>query len=201
MLTGRMGRAAVAAVLGVLLAACGGPGKEAALQPSEKDIEAARAAAATLGKGLKSRLTTALSEEGPASAIFVCSDAAPEIAAAASETSGMHVGRTALRVRNPSNAPDSWERAQLEAFAAAIEGGAEPAGLESVEIVTVDGAPTFRWMKPIVMEPMCALCHGEAVSAELKAVIAARYREDAATGFKPGELRGAFTVSKPLAAE
>lgn len=164
--------------------------------PSEADIAAAREAAQVLGETLKARLLAAIAEGGPVSAIEVCAQAAPEIAATVSDQTGMSVGRTALRVRNPNNAPDDWERRQLQSFLDALENGADPASLEAAAIVTVGGAPVFRWMKPIMMGGPCTLCHGEAVSDEVKAAIAARYPSDQATGFKLGELRGAFTVTK-----
>lgn len=46
-------------------------------------------------------------------AALVC---APAMAERLSRASGAEVGRTALRVRNPANAPDAHERAVLERF-------------------------------------------------------------------------------------
>jgi len=51
---------------------------------------------------------------------------------------------------------------------------------------------------PMRAEP-CLLCHG-APEPALKAEIDRLYPQDQATGFRPGELRGAFTVSAPAAA-
>ena len=110
----------------------------------------------------------------------------------------MSVGRTALRVRNPENAPDEWERHQLEKFAAAIEDGVDPASIEYAEVVNAGEKKTFRWMKPIMMDGPCQLCHGEEIADDVRAAILAFYPEDAATGFKFGEMRGAFTVEKPI---
>ena len=42
----------------------------------------------------------------------------------------------------------------------------------------------------------CALCHGSAVKDDVKAAVAKLYPKDQATGFEPGELRGAFTVTE-----
>ncbi len=39
-------------------------------------------------------------------------------------------------------------------------------------------------------------CHGSSLQPELKAEILCLYPNDQATGFKPGELRGAFTVTE-----
>lgn len=191
-----------AALSAGLLAACGpsGPaGDTPALGPDPADMAAARMAASALGSRLKGELTAAMQAGGPIAAIDVCHERAPQIAADVSVAEGLDVGRTASRVRNPENAPDAWERARLDAFAAAMARGEDPAGLEHAEIVSVDGTPTFRWMKPIPMGDVCAACHGTMIDPEVEAAILARYPADEATGFEPGSLRGAFTVSKPLA--
>ena len=54
-----------------------------------------------------------------------------------------------------------------------------------------------RYAKAIVMEPMCAVCHGERIAPEVEAAIRVSYPLDTATGFKAGELRGAFSVVWP----
>jgi len=179
----------------VALPACGA---EKPVEPSDADITAAREAAAALGGTLKARLLAAIAEGGPISAITVCSEEAPEISLAVSTDKAVSVGRTALRVRNPDNAPDEWERRQLEKFAAAIEDGVDPASIEYAEVVTSGETKTFRWMKPIMMDGPCQLCHGEEIADDVRAAILAFYPEDAATGFKFGEMRGAFTVEKPI---
>lgn len=170
---------------------------EAAL-PAEADLAAARAAAGQLGGELKAQLQAAMAAEGPVGGVRVCSEIAPQIASRISDATGMDVGRTALRVRNAGNTPDAWETAGLEGFAAEIAAGADPATLERAEIVTVDGQSVLRWMKPIAMGEMCATCHGADIGEDVAAAVAAAYPGDAATGFHPGELRGAFTVTKPL---
>ena len=164
--------------------------------PDEADIATAREAATALETELKSRLMAAMNEGGPAAAIRVCSEEAPEIAGQVSASYGMSVGRTALRIRNPGNAPDAWERAQLEHFSTALAEGGDPAAFEAAEIVPGEEGAHFRWAKPIVLQGPCAMCHGESVSPEIKALIAETYPDDAATGFAVGELRGMFTVQK-----
>lgn len=162
--------------------------------------EAARQAAATLGRDLKSRLVAGLESGGPMTALHVCKASAPAIAAAIS-TRGLDVGRTALRVRNPANAPDAWERVQLEAFSAAIASGKPSADLEAETVIEVADGQVLRWMAPIPMaEKPCGSCHGSSIDPSLGKAIRALYPGDEAVGFKPGELRGAFTVDVPLAA-
>ncbi|MEZ5936860.1 MAG: DUF3365 domain-containing protein [Hyphomonadaceae bacterium] len=193
-----------AAPLSLALAACQLPqtGTADAPPPSEEAVTAAladsRAAAGALGSELMGALATAMAEGGPGAALPVCNEKAPEIAARLSTERQVDIGRTALRVRNPANAPDDWERAQLEAFVSAIAAGEAPAQMERHEVVRTAEGWQVRWMKPIVLQPMCATCHGVDVDSGLAEVIHALYPQDKATGFQPGELRGAFTARVDL---
>ncbi|WP_375202269.1 Tll0287-like domain-containing protein [Hyphococcus sp.] len=173
--------------------------EEAATQtPAPADVAAARAAANDLGARLKTRLLDALATGGPVAAIEVCNLEAPKIATVLSGETHMSVGRTALRWRNPANAPDDFERAAMEDFRSQIVGGADPAMLERAEIVTTPQGRQLRYMKPIMTGGPCTLCHGTDVSDEVKAAILARYPDDQATGFALGEFRGAFSITKDL---
>lgn len=167
--------------------------------PDAENVAKARAAIAALATSLKTSLGEALASGGPANALAACQAIAPEAARKAAETHGLSIGRTALRVRNPANTPDALERRVLGEFQAEIARGADGAKLEHAEIVTENGVRTFRFMKPIVMaEKPCAACHGAAIAPDVRSAIKSLYPEDAATGFAPGELRGAFTVSIPI---
>ena len=170
----------------------------AAQQPDPAQVAKARAAVKEMGASLKSQLMSAIAAGGPEHALGVCKTIAPAIASQVGAANGLNVGRTALRVRNPANAPDVWERAVLEDFLAKVKAGADPGKLERAEVVTdASGARTFRYMKAIPMGTKpCLTCHG-APEPGLKAAIKSLYPDDQATGFKPGELRGAFTVSGP----
>lgn len=165
--------------------------------------EAERAAQSRLlvqdfAKTLKGELVQATKSGGPAAAVGVCHAAAPEIAAAKSAASGWRVARTALKLRNPKNAPDAWERTVLEAFLAKAEQGADLSKLERHETVSQNGKRVFRYMKAIPVGKPCLICHGPAVKADLLQSIKERYPGDKATGFKLGELRGAFTITQPI---
>lgn len=164
-------------------------------------FDPAREAASALGQSLKAELVAAMRDGGPSAAVQVCNLRAPDIASTVSSVAGGDVGRTALRVRNPDNAPDAWETEQMERFLEEIAAGADPATLEAIgEIDTVNG-PMLRWMKPIMMDDVCVACHGTEVAPGLLADIQALYPDDTATGFEPGQLRGAFTVTLPYASE
>ena len=148
-------------------------------------------------KELKGTLVSAMKEKGPAGAVDVCNTKAQEITAK-HNAKGWQVGRTALKLRNPKNAPDAWEKAVLEEFEKKIAEGADPKKLVKAEIVEENGRKVFRLMKAIPTMKPCLNCHGEKVSEDVLAVIRKHYPQDQATGFRLGQLRGAFTLKKPL---
>lgn len=103
-------------------------------------LDQARNLAATVPANLLAVLTDELNRSGPAGAIEVCREKAPQMARAASERSGWNVRRASLRNRNPKGVPDVWERAALERFdTQAAAGAAAPTLERSVH----DDRPSF----------------------------------------------------------
>jgi hypothetical protein len=171
----------------------------AATQDSDEWSERSRALADRLTGQLKLELQQALQAGGPVAAIDVCRTRAPAIAAQLSQESGAQVGRTALRVRNPANAPDELERKVLLQFKDELAAAKPPlpSPPEAVfELRTPQGVE-HRYMRAIPLQPPCVLCHGKAIAPDVAAAIERHYPNDAATGFEPGELRGAVTVRWP----
>ncbi len=185
------------AIAAVFLGLTAGAGAEEPAASSDVLSAEARAIAVRFADKLKSELVAAMKVDGPVQAIEVCNVAAPAIAADAS-ASGWSVGRTSLKTRNSKNAPDGWEKRVLEEFDAAKSTGADAAKLEHSEIVERDGMRTFRFMKAIPVAEPCLACHGETIKEPVKARLAELYPGDRATGYKVGDIRGAFTLSKPL---
>ena len=147
---------------------------------------------------LKSKLMGAIQAGGPETAIAVCRVEAPAIAKEKATSSGWSIGRTALKVRNPSNSPDAWERSVLLKFQEQISDGADAESLEHFETTTRKGERVFRYMRAIPTQAPCLSCHGSNLNRAVKAKIDELYPEDRATGFSLGELRGAFTIVQPL---
>lgn len=170
----------------------------AAAEPPAELVAQARDLARAFFTELKTALEQGIAETGPAGAIAVCGEKAPGIGGSLSERSGWAVGRTALRVRNPRNAPDSRERAVLVSFRERIAAGEDPAQVEQAMVVEEGGVRWLHYMKVIPMGEVCTTCHGTDIDPQVQAAIRARYPADAATGFRVGELRGAFTFVKPL---
>jgi len=162
-------------------------------------VEQSRQLVLQLGGQLKGELSKAIAEGGPVAAINVCYLRAPEIAAQLSQASGARVGRTALRVRNPSNAPDGMERVVLEQFATDLGSGPLDRPLEAIFEIRRGDAVERRYMRAIPTDALCLTCHGESIAPELAEAIARNYPGDQATGFELGQLRGAFSVVWPAA--
>ena len=78
-----------------------------------------------------------------------------------------------LKQLNPANAPDDWEKAQLEAF---TQGESK----EVWAVHDIDGQPHLRYLSAMFMEPGCVKCH-------------------AILGYKVGDMRGATGLNLPLA--
>jgi hypothetical protein len=152
-----------------------------------------RRVAGQLGSQLAGELSGAL-ESSPVEAIRICRERAPLIAAGLGREAGASVGRTALKLRNPDNAPQDWQRSVLESFAGRIAAGASPASLEFTDTVDSGGTVERRWMKPIMTAPMCLACHGQTLPPGVAEALAREYPQDGATGFAAGQLRGAFYV-------
>jgi len=130
---------------------------------------------------------------GPQAALAVCSAEAQELTASIARRTGVAVGRTSDRLRNPANAPRAWVRPWLEANAGAKAGDAGPA--------SVDLGDRLGTLRPIEVKPLCLSCHGGAIAPEVEALIRARYPEDAARGYAEGDLRGAFWAEAPIDGE
>ena len=85
------------------------------------------------------------------------------------QVSGLPRGHlTSLKPLRPENAPDPWEKKALEAF--------EHGKAEVSEVVSMNGQPFMRLMRPFRIDPSCLTCHEE-------------------QGYKVGDIRGGISVS------
>jgi len=147
---------------------------------------------------LKPELKKAMKSGGPVHAIEVCHKKAPQITAELSHKTGWQLKRTSLKVRNPANAPDAWEKRVLQQFEQQKAQGADVKKLEYGEVVEESGHKVFRYAKAIPTGKVCVVCHGEHVPAPVMKAIRTYYPHDRATGFRPGDIRGMFSFKKPL---
>lgn len=148
---------------------------------------------------LQGELMSAMEEGGPTQAISVCSERAPEIAADLSAETGFDIGRTSLKLRNPDNAPDTWERLVLQGFEAQRADGMPADQLPPrFEVTEDDDGQQFRFMAAIPTGGACLTCHGSDIGSDVKHALERLYPEDEATGFREGDVRGAFTITQEM---
>jgi hypothetical protein len=159
-------------------------------------LDKAKAAAKTLGEGLKEKLTEALAKGGPVDALGVCGDIAHSMGEEIKEQHKVRVGRSSLRLRNPKNAGPDWVTSWLEE-----QGERSFEGTKGQSFVsdTPEGTRA-RFIVPIGVAPLCVTCHGprESLSPDVLAALGERYAQDKATGYAPGELRGAIWAEAPV---
>lgn len=162
-------------------------------------VQLARAVADSLGDELTGLLVAALEQGGPSQAIRVCSDSA-QVRTLRYWKNGIYIRRVSQRVRNVDDTPDPAERELLERLAEMHRAATLPAELAEV-VRAPDGTYQLQYMRPIMVRSGCLACHGDPAGFEpgVRALLAKRYPEDRATGYAPGDLRGAVSVRVPLA--
>ncbi len=147
-------------------------------------VAKADAAAGTLQKKLAGRLVEVMKQGGPAAAVTVCRDEAAKLTLEAASESGVNVGRTSDRLRNPKNAAPSWAAASVAAAS----------GKKAAEVrrVVVDLGDRVGVLRPIPVAQACTNCHGppDGIPPEVKRTLAAAYPDDRATGYAEGDHRG-----------
>jgi hypothetical protein len=153
--------------------------------PAATPVDRARAVLGPFKASLKATLTSALAQ-GPVAAIEACAVSAPGLAAAAAHD-GVTVGRSAVKLRNPVNAPPAWVVAPMAELAAA-----PPKEGDHRVVALPDGGTGY--VETILVGEPCVKCHGAeaAVSPEVRGLLKQRYPADQATGFAQGQFRGVF---------
>ncbi|ADV63495.1 hypothetical protein Isop_2930 [Isosphaera pallida ATCC 43644] len=152
--------------------------------PALASWERAAAARDQLAGRLLSRVQEAIAQEGPAGAIAVCQTDAPTIARQVADETGVLIGRTALKLRNPANAPPHWAKTVLATTP------------PETPWVSVNNVGTIRGLWPIRLQATCLTCHGpvESLGEEVRSALGRSYPADRAVGFAEGDLRGWFWV-------
>jgi hypothetical protein len=172
----------------------------ASAQKGSKDIalgEAlteARKVSNQLAEKVRGLLLQEIEKGGFSSAVRVCSELAQEMTLQFNARTGHHVRRVSLKYRNPKNVPDAYEQRKLEEFN--ILNQKKELSNEYSEVVEEQGKKYLRYLKPLIVAPLCITCHGskENIPQEVKNILAERYPDDRATGFLVGDVRGAITV-------
>lgn len=155
-----------------------------------RQFAAAAAARDALMESLFERLVASRQESGPAAAITVCKDVAPNLASEVGKARGVVIGRTSFRLRNPRNEAPAWARPFVD------EQHNAPVVLRN------DSDGSIATLFPIQLKAECLQCHGprDAIQPDVLEALRKAYPQDNATGFQEGELRGWFHVRVPAAA-
>ncbi len=147
-------------------------------------LDTAKAADKKLRQTLMGRVQEVMGSDGPVAAVDVCHEEAIPLTEDIAEEFGVAIGRVSDQRRNPDNTGEDWvwnliDDAQGEAHQRAND--------------------TFQRVTPIELADGCATCHGqqEDIPPEVAEVIDARYPDDQATGYEPGDLRGWVWVEVP----
>lgn len=185
-------------MIAFLLAGCGGESGDTADSTPSHDQQLVRNASEQMvnrfSRDLKSELMAAMNEGGPVGAIEVCRVEAPEIAAAHSNEPTWEIMRVSDRPRNPANRADAAQMEVLSMFADTTD------EVDDTYVhwdIPAEGDTTVYVYKAIYAGDLCMNCHGpvDQLAEGVSARLAELYPEDAATGYKPGDLRGMFVVS------
>lgn len=94
-----------------------------------------------------------------------------ELAEESKEHTDVRFHLTSLKLINPDNKPDDFERAALLSF--------EQGRTEASHRELIDGKPYYRYMAPLKVEKACLQCHGF-------------------QGYKVGDVRGGLSVAIPM---
>ncbi len=161
-------------------------------------IQESRLAIKSFAGQLKGELMAGLQKGGPLQAMTVCHDVAEDIAIDNSKKWGWEVSRTSLKPRNTNNSPDAWEAAVLTTFEKRKAAGEPIDNIDHAEMTSNNGESQFRYMKAIPTQPLCLSCHGENIATDISKKIDQLYPNDKARGFKPGDIRGAFSITRAI---
>jgi hypothetical protein len=152
----------------------------------------AESAANAFAQALRGRLQAAMAQGGPVNAVTVCSEQAPAIARGVAQQYNVRIGRASLRTRNQANRGPEWVQQWLHAQGERSAEGLQPQ--RSVE------AGSARLLRPLAIEGVCVVCHGERESMvpALREALSARYPSDRAVGYRVGDLRGVLWVEADI---
>lgn len=176
-----------------ILTSCQKSKVEREITDDQSYLKTAEEASGVLMKALGGQLKAAMEAGGPVAAVQVCQQVAQPITKATSKDyEGYAVTRTALRVRNETNAPTAKDREVMERWEKNFNADQ---GWPESELVRDDqgGVVVYR---PILTQDLCLKCHGDPATfgEDLKRLLAEHYPTDEAVGFVEGSLRGVFKV-------
>lgn len=143
---------------------------------------------------LRKELLSAISKS-PEDAIEICSKKAQSITKSIEKKTGYKVKRATFKYRNQLNKPDKHEEEALKIFESS-----NPMPNYYIQKVKEGRTEVYRYYKPLKVEGVCLMCHGDKSSMNENIVkkIEKIYPNDKAHGYKADEFRGVIRVSIPI---
>lgn len=141
---------------------------------------------------LQKALMAGIQAKGAAGAIGECKTVSPALEQKYTNE-GSSVRRISAKPRNPANAPDAFEAVILREWEQGLKEGRAP-----TTVARRDGS-RLRVLKPIrIPGGLCLNCHGDPKTfpPALQSALQKSYPEDKATGYRVGQLRGAFSATR-----
>jgi hypothetical protein len=151
-------------------------------------------------KDLKGVLISQIQTNGVLQAVAVCSDTAQVLTNDFGVQKGVFIRRVSFKNRNENNFPDAFEKQVLNKFELLHQNNELNIETEHAEVVQEGEFKYLRYLKPILVQAECLNCHGSEadIMPEVKQLIAQKYSEDKAVGYKIGDLRGAVSLKKVI---
>jgi len=165
-------------------------------EQSDKHKERAQEVAQSFMGQLQSILMEELRAGGPVQALSVCADTAQELTRSIGESYNVSIKRVSDHVRNSDNTPDEYESTILALFRDMTEDDETPPFIHT-GARTVNDEKEFWYMQSIHLQAQCVGCHGQKdqIAETVMQLLNEKYPDDKATGYKPGDFRGAIRVS------
>ena len=167
-------------------------------ETKQQIIKEGNAISKSLVKLLGSELSNKIKSSGFSGAVSFCSVNAlsltKDLSKKISKQKGymIKIKRTALKYRNPKNAPTDEEVEVLKKFEKMKNNGVNLA--KEVLVQKIDDH--YKYYKPLLVVKKCTICHGSvsAMPKGIRDIISKKYPNDKAINFKIGDLRGVITI-------
>ena len=144
-------------------------------------------------ESLSGNLKAAASTGGITNAIQFCNMNALPLTDSLSKTFNAKIKRSSLKLRNPSNQPDSLEAYMLDLYLQ-IQKMKKP----MVGKTLLTNNNEVRYFAPLFLKSQCLKCHGvlgQDIKDETYTIIKEHYPNDQAVGYYEGELRGIWSIN------
>ena len=160
---------------------------------SDAYLEQGLAIASASFTALSGRLMAAMKKGGVPEAVQYCNIAGLPLIDSLSEVHQVTIRRTALKIRQPKDAPTPAEKKVLDQYQTQFAAGE----VLKPFVKTISSGET-AFYAPILVSEACLKCHGklgETLKEEDYQLIRELYPDDQAIGYAAGDLRGIWSIT------